>query len=143
MMPVSVNVFDNVMKEMVTLCQPEVVLDIGPGAGKYGRMSCDIENETRRSIRKLCIEIDKEKIIKRFNLNSIYNEIVNEDAATVVKRYPSFTGDLAIAGDVIEHMTKSEGVDLIEYLQYRFKYVFLVIPVDWISYAFEDYNHVA
>lgn len=141
MMPISENVFDNVMKQMIGLCKPEAVLDIGPGAGKYGRMLCDIENETGRAIHKICIEIDEAKIIKRFNLHSIYNEVINEDAATIVKRYSSLTGDLAIAGDVIEHLTKSDGVDLIEYLQYRFKYIFLVIPVDWISYSFEDYDY--
>jgi hypothetical protein len=140
-MPISENVFDSVMKQMIALCQPEVVLDIGPGAGKYGRMLCDIEMERGRAIHKTCIEIANEKVIQRFNLHSIYNEIINDDAATIVKKYPSLTGDLAIAGDVIEHMTKSEGVDLIEYPQYRFKYVFLVIPIDWISYSYEDYDY--
>lgn len=142
-MPYSVDVFDNVMKDMITLCRPQVVLDIGPGDGKYGKMLRDIENATGLTIHKVCLEIDEEKVIKRFNLHSIYDEVINENAATIVKKLPTLTGDLVIAGDVIEHITKSEGIDLIEYLQYRYKYLFLVIPVNWISYSFEDYDHEA
>jgi hypothetical protein len=140
-MPVSASVFDNVIKKMIQLCDPDTVLDIGPGAGKYGKMLLAIEAERKRSIRKLCVEIDNEKVIQRFDLRNLYDDIINEDAARLAKRYPALTGDLAIAGDVIEHLTKSEGVDLIEYLQYRFKHIFLVIPVDWVSFEYQDHTY--
>ncbi|MFC1701316.1 hypothetical protein ACFL1J_00985 [Pseudomonadota bacterium] len=42
---------------------------------------------------------------------------------------------------MIEHLPKSVGADLIEYLQYRFHHVFLVIPVDWVVYEFADFDH--
>jgi|SRR5215469_148874 hypothetical protein len=140
-MPTSVSVFDNTIKAMILLCRPGIALDIGPGKGKYGKMLKDIEHETGLTIRKIAVEIDKDRIIDRFDLHSIYDEIINNDAASIVKLFPSLTGDIAIAGDVIEHLTKSEGIDLIEYLQYRFKQVFLVIPSDCISYTYEDYEH--
>jgi hypothetical protein len=126
---------------MVALCRPNVVVDIGPGMGKYGKILGDIERQTGSAIHKVAVEIDKERVIDRFRLGDIYDEIINEDAASIVKTYPSLTGDIAIAGDVIEHLTKSEGIDLIEYLQYRFKQIFLVIPTDWVEYSYEDYEH--
>jgi hypothetical protein len=140
-MPVSVSIFDNIVRDMIEICAPETVVDIGPGSGKYGTMLKEVEIKFKRAIRKICIEIDKEKVIDRFNLENIYDQVINEDAARIVKRYPRLTGDLVIAGDVIEHMTKSEGIDLIEYLQYRFTHIFLIIPEDWPSYEWEDYGH--
>lgn len=140
-MPTSASVFDHVTKKMMEICNPNKVLDIGPGAGKYGKMLREIEAERGKHIHKMCVEIDKEKIIERFNLSSIYDEIINEDASNLARKYPTLTGDIVISGDMIEHITKSEGVDLIEYLQYRFKHIFLVIPVDWLSLEWEDYEH--
>ena len=140
-MPISASVFDNVIMKMIQLCDPDTVLDIGPGAGKYGRMLLALEAERKRPIRKLCVESDNERVIQRFDLRNLYDDIINEDAAQLAKRYPALTGDIAIAGDVIEHLTKSEGVDLIEYLQYRFKHIFLVIPVDWVSFEYRDHQY--
>jgi hypothetical protein len=140
-MPGSVNVFDNVMKEMITLCVPEKVIDIGPGGGKYGMMLREIEAAREHHIWKTCVEIDNEKIIQRLGLHLIYDEIINEDAAKLPKAYPKLTADIVILGDVIEHLTKSEGIDLIEYLQYRARHIFLVIPTNFPSYDFEDYDH--
>jgi hypothetical protein len=125
---------------MIVLCGPAIVLDIGAGAGKYGKMLKDIEYETGSAIRKIAVEIEG-RIIDRFGLDSIYDEILNTDANSIVKVCPSLTGDVAIAGDVIEHLTKSQGADLVEYLQYRFKHIFLVIPTDYLSYTYEDYEH--
>jgi peptidoglycan/xylan/chitin deacetylase (PgdA/CDA1 family) len=140
-MPGSVGVFDDVVKKMIELCNPDMVLDIGPGGGKYGRMLQAIEAERNRPIRKTCVEVDNEKVIQRFDLQSIYDEIINEDAAKLAKGYPKLTGDVVIAGDVILRLTKSEGVDLIEYLQRRFKYIFLVIPVGFVGFEDEDTPH--
>jgi hypothetical protein len=139
--PGSASVFDNVMKEMIRTAEPSKVIDIGPGGGKYGKMLKDIEGERGRGIWKTCVEIDGEKVIARHGLNSIYDEIIIEDAARLARNYPALTADVVVAADVIEHLTKSDGVDLIEYLQYRIWHTFLIIPVDFVSFDFEDYDH--
>src|SRR4029077_10427069 len=140
-MPGSASVFDDIVTAMIRLTAPRVALDIGPGMGKYGKIIKGIELETNCAIHKICVEVANEKIIKRFMLHELYDEILNEDAANLPKRYPMLTGDVVVAGDVMEHLTKSEGIDLIEYLQYRFKNIFLVIPVDWVEYSCEDYDY--
>lgn len=142
-MPYSDEVFDAVMKAMIAKVDPDKVLDIGPGAGKYGFMLRAIESDRGRPIHKICVEIDAKHVIERFALDRIYDEIIHMDAAKLVKQRPTLVGDLAIAGDVIEHMTKSEGSDLVEYLQYRFRHIFLVIPVDWQVLDWEDHEHEA
>jgi hypothetical protein len=140
-MPGSASVFDDIVVAMIRLAAPRVVVDIGPGMGKYGQIIKNIEVETNCTIHKICVEVDEEKIVKRFMLHDLYDEILHEDAANLPKRYPMLTGDVVVAGDVIEHLTKSEGIDLIEYLQYRFKHILLIIPVDWVSFSWEDYDH--
>jgi phospholipid N-methyltransferase len=142
-MPYSASVFDNIARQILRLCDPDTVLEIGPGEGKYGRMLLDIEARRGRPIRKTCVEVDNEQVIQRFGLASIYDEVINEDAARLIRKYPSLTGDIVIAADVIEHLTKSEGVDLIEFLQYRFKHIFLIIPIDWVCLEYEDYSREA
>jgi len=140
-MPTSAIIFDDIVKAMIQLTAPRVVLDIGPGVGKYGHIIKSIELETNCVIQKICVEVENENVIQRFMLHELYDEILHEDAAVLPKRYPMLTGDIVVAGDVIEHLTKSEGIDLIEYLQYRFRHIFLVIPVNWISLSWEDYGH--
>jgi hypothetical protein len=142
-MPNSANVFDEVVKEMLRACEPTAVLDIGPGEGKYGRMVAGLAAETGRSILKTCVEIDGPKIIERFNLRALYDEVICEDAANLPRKRPTLTGDVVLCGDMIEHLPKSQGADLIEFLQYRFRHLFLVIPVDWLSLEYEDYEHEA
>lgn len=53
-MPYSEDLFDNIVKDMIKLCQPATVVDIGPGAGKYGQMLRDIESETDHVMHKTC-----------------------------------------------------------------------------------------
>ena len=139
-MPTSHDLFDHVVQNMLIKAQPSDVLDIGPGAGKYGKILREIELLEKRSIEKVCIEADQ-KVIERFELPEIYEKVIHYNAAKLISEMPTLSGDIAILGDVIEHLPKSVGADLIEYLQYRFRHIFLVIPIDWVSFEFEDYDH--
>jgi hypothetical protein len=38
-------------------------------------------------------------------------------------------------GDVIEHMKKSEGLDLLSFLSYRAKYIVIVYPFGYLQYG--------
>jgi len=133
LMPYSMDVFDDVVRRILTMTRPAKVLDIGPGAGKYGRMVREIDRNSATFTSLTCVEIDQKRVIQAFSLDKIYDRVLNEDAAKLIRTMPEITGDLAIMGDVIEHLTKSEGRDLLEFLQYRFRHVVLIIPVDYPS----------
>ena len=84
--------------------------------------------------------------VEKFELDTIYDEIIHDNAVNIIRRFPALTTEVAVMGDFIEHLTKSEGRDLIEYLQYRCRHIFLVIPVDWVSFDWEGRpaeSHVA
>lgn len=139
----SVNVFDNDVVEIIKIINPKKVLDIGPGEGKYEKMLRVIEANLGHKIELTCVEIDEERVINRFSLTKRYDRVINCDAYDLIRRYPDLKGEIAISGDLLEHLPKSQGMDLLEYLQYRYKHIILVIPCDWPAFNYADYVYEA
>lgn len=137
-MPVSAPVFDTHVAQLIQRMRPDSVLDIGPGAGKYG-MILKRMRESGQPIGSIAaVEID-ESYIDRFQLREIYDSVTAGDASLLPDVGPDAEWDLVILGDVLEHMRKSRGTDLIEYLYYRTKYIVLVIPIDYIQGAVDGH----
>jgi len=103
------------------------VLDIGPGYGKYGRMV----RELQPNAYTIGMEIDSE-YVDRFGLRDIYNTVRIDPAVRLLDN-TNFTWDLVILGDVLEHMRKSEGMDVLHYLVYRAKYIWIQWPMRYIQ----------
>jgi SAM-dependent methyltransferase len=141
-MPFSLPVFDAAVKALIARMAPASVLDIGPGAGKYGRMVNALRKEGVKVERLAALEIDP-GYIARFELASIYDEVRCGDAARLADARSDETFDLVILGDVLEHLKKSDGIDLVDFLYYRVKYLLLVIPIDYIQGAWEGHAHEA
>lgn len=138
-MPVSAPVFDQHIVSLLLLMRPGSVLDIGPGAGKYGTM-VKLLRERGLAVESLqAIEIDP-GYIEQFKLREVYDVVQQGDAANLPDVGPDAAWDLVILGDVLEHFRKSRGVDLIDYLYYRAKYILLVVPIDYIQGAWEGHH---
>ena len=143
-MPHSSDIFIFEVEKYIKEIQPSHVLDIGAGAGKYGNLVKRLFPETYIE----AVEPD-ESYIHRFNLSSIYTTIQQMTAREYVqKMWGSIqTYDLIICGDVIEHMFKSEGKDILEFFCYRSKHILVLYPDHYIQYNFEDShpleNHVS
>lgn len=108
----------------------QTVIDIGPGAGKYGRMVRDAHPDAHIT----GLEIDAD-YPDRFKLSRIYDQVLVQRGSEIM-RWPNVGGavwDLVIAGDVLEHMPKSEGLDLLHFLVYRAHYLWLVWPMRYIQ----------
>ena len=60
--------------------------------------------------------------MERFDLRSLYDEVILGDAVDLTND-PKVRFDLVIIGDCIEHMRKSDGVDLLNFLMYRSGYI--------------------
>jgi hypothetical protein len=114
------------------------MIDIGPGAGKYGSLMRQVEKSQLFRCRKLAVEIDS-TYVQQYGLESIYEEIWLRDACNLVTTLPDLVGDLAMMGDVIEHFPKSRGIDLVEYLLYRFRHLIVVFPIDLPQGAWEGH----
>jgi SAM-dependent methyltransferase len=139
-MPYSSDAFDSWLGSAISLLQPATVLDIGAGDGKYGYLAKRIAGAGGFSTRVKGVEID-ESYIDRFKLRDIYDELVIGDAVDLINN-PRQRFDLVIIGDCIEHMRKSAGLDLINFLVYRAGYICVIFPEalvqdDWEGHAAE------
>lgn len=134
--PYSVDDFnDDISRFMRETC-PQSILDIGPGAGKYGKMARQLKADGVPIGRLEAIEIDQ-SYVEHFRLREVYDFLEVRDATTLPDIAPDAAWDLVILGDVLEHFRKSRGVDLIDYLYYRARHILLIIPVDYVQGAWE------
>ena len=96
----------------------DTVLDIGAGSGKYA------EN-LKHKVKKIdAIEVF-EHYINKFSLKDKYDNVILCD----VRDHNDFNYDLVILGDVLEHMKRSEAVDLWSKISSQAKYAFISIPI--------------
>ena len=119
----SFNTYDEVISNMIQRVAPATVLDVGAGSGKYGRMVRSLFPDARIT----ALEPDRDSIIAH-GLNDVYDEVLEIGAQALIEQHPTRTFDVVIMGDVIEHMRKSEGVDIIDFLTYRSSYILIVTP---------------
>lgn len=104
----------------------ERVLDIGAGSGTYVKL---IKEEFNICKDSYWVAIEAwQPYIEKFNLTSMYNEVINTDAR---KLDWSTLGkfSVAIAGDVLEHMTKDEATKLVDEILENCKTLIISIPI--------------
>jgi len=134
-MPYSSFIFDNAIAEIIKLIRPKTFFDLGAGAGKYGSMVKEIDS----TIETTAIEIEKD-YIKKFNLRSIYNQVWNISVTDIVQpKYFDSIFDIVMAGDILEHLKKSEGVDLLNFLIYRCRWIIIEFPYRYLQNTVNDY----
>ncbi|MBF0627504.1 MAG: class I SAM-dependent methyltransferase [Magnetococcales bacterium] len=122
-MPDSFKVFDVMVTELVRKMKPTTFLDIGCGYGKYGMI---LRSEMPSCVR-VGVEVEPQ-YVSRFRLDLLYNEIRVIDAASLVRGDNNQNFDLVVIGDCIEHMPKSQGIDLLNFLTYRSKCIVVLAP---------------
>ena len=93
------------------------MLDIGCGSGTYSKLFPESEWDG--------VEVWS-PYIEKYNLRGLYKNLYVEDARTWE---PSAIYDVAIAGDVLEHMTATEAVALVSKLKQCAKTVIISIPI--------------
>lgn len=139
-MPYSSNLLDNDIIKIIKKLNPKVVYDIGAGAGKYGSM---VRDHIGKVVKTVAIEIDPE-YIKRFELKKIYTKILCISAADLINSsfYDNDFG-LVIIGDCIEHLKKSEGIDLLNFLIYRSSWIMIQYPIKYLQNTFDGKSQEA
>ena len=138
-MPYSSFIFDKSIEEIIRLLKPGALLDLGAGAGKYGELAKKINP----SIKLTAVEIEKD-YIKKFKLSSIYNEVWNISVTDLVNpKYYDSAFDVIMVGDIIEHLKKSDGVDLLNFLIYRSRWIILEFPHRYLQNSVDGYHSEA
>lgn len=118
-MPYSSDCGKQYIRNIVGRIKHDRMLDIGCGCGTYAKMFPEAKWTG--------IEI-WEPYIDQFNLNDFYNEIILADARSI--RLASLGRfDVAILGDVLEHMEKEDAINLIEQVKIIADTVIVSIPI--------------
>lgn len=102
-MPYSDNSNSNWYLEKLLTHRPRTILDVGPGAGRYASLTRSVLPEVNIT----GLEIF-EPYVERFGLNNLYDEVIVQD----VRECTNFNYDLTIFGDVLEHMTEEEAIEV-------------------------------
>jgi len=121
----SANVYDEMIIQLLKLIQPKRVLDIGPGQGKYAALMAQAELNAYT----VALEIDP-TYVDQFDLRNKYSEVRIGDAGDLpyLPEARNELFDCVLIGDCIEHMPKSRGLDLLNFLTYRTGYIIVVAP---------------
>ena len=120
-MPFSSNSGKQYIKNIVSKVRSGTILDIGAGSGTYAKMfpNSDVTG----------IEVWT-PYIEEYNLNELYKNIINRDARKIdYSTIGKF--DVAIAGDVLEHMTEIDAQALIQNLKQIADTVIISIPIGY------------
>ena len=128
-MPYSSDIFDEFLKTQFARWNYMRYLDVGCGAGKYGRM---IRNLLPSSY-IAGVEIDEE-YIATFRLRETYDDVLHATVESLVRGPQAVTYDVVVFGDVIEHLPKSQGIDALHFFVYRCKRIVIVYPTKYIQY---------
>lgn len=122
-MPFSSTTFDSVAASHLIKIEARSVLDVGSGAGKYGKLVKQILPQARVE----GIEATKE-YIEQYKLRDCYDEIHEMTLRDYCNIHPRKRNDAVIFGDVLEHFFRSEAIDYIDYFLYRSEWVFVIWP---------------
>ncbi len=108
------------MSRQIENIAPKRVIDVGPGSGTYGRIVRDVASEAHL----LGIEA-WEPYIDEFALRAIYDEIVVIDA----RQFTDWESDLVIFGDVLEHMSEADALELWNAASAQASKILMSIPI--------------
>jgi hypothetical protein len=140
-MPRSHPMFDKEIELYFAHAEHDNVLDVGPGEGKFGRML----RRVRPAVKRIAVELDS-AYVEEYGLRDVYDELLVMDARRLMDNVRSTFGGVIIA-DVIEHLPKSAGIDLLHFLVYRSWVIFVKFPVqmpqdDWEGHVSEAHLSV-
>jgi SAM-dependent methyltransferase len=126
-LPYSENTFDEAVAAVLRATKPCTVLDVGCGAGKYGRIV-----RSALDVRSLIGYEPEKSYVARFRLRKLYDEVRIKPIQEAIQA-PSEHFDMCIFGDSLEHLPKSAGNDVVHFFLYRTSFVVVVAPLEYLQ----------
>jgi hypothetical protein len=136
-MPYSSPIFDSELELYFREVRHGSVLDIGAGEGKYGEMLRRVQPNAKL----IAVEVDAD-YVEEYKLRDLYDEVWGRDAVDLMNDLGR-TYEAVILGDCLEHMRKSVGVDLLNFLVYRSKIIVVKFPVQMIQDPYQGHKSEA
>jgi len=122
-MPFSSITFDNVFRGNIFTIKPTSMLDVGSGAGKYGKI-------VREMFPKCALQAieSTESYVEEYKLREIYDRVHRKTVHDYCEENAHERHDIVVFGDVLEHFYRSQAIDLIDYFLYRAEWVIAIWP---------------
>lgn len=119
-MPFSSNSGKAAIKNAISRIQPFSGLDVGCGSGTYAKLFPQVEWDG--------VEI-WEPYLEQYGLKDLYHSVLVSDIRDWTPKNTTKRWDVAVAGDVLEHMTKENAKKVVKNLRTFAKYVIVSIPL--------------
>jgi hypothetical protein len=131
-MPHSSGEFDDLIVKQLVALNPKSILDIGAGAGKYGKL-------LKTALPNCVIDAVEptQKYIDEYGLSSIYSTIYTMNIEEYLENNPKHTYEVVIIGDMLEHLYRSRVIDYLDFLLYKSNWIVCVWPT---NYRQDDYE---
>lgn len=123
-MPGHNEIVDEITKKQLIRLKPKRVIDVGIGYGSYGKMIKDCYNKCEI----IGIEIWKPYIKKFPRLVEYYDDIIIGNIKKLINDTKIY-GDLIIFGDVLEHLSHKDAINIVERASKKFKFIIINSPV--------------
>ena len=124
MLGTSASAFDNCVKHLIELIQPQAVLELGCGQGKFGTLLQERGVPVSvRAVQKIFSPEDEPTLKSRG-----YDQIIDADIMEYFRAGFDENYDMIVALDVIEHFLYSDILSIINFALYRSDYMLLVWP---------------
>lgn len=108
---------------------PEYVLDVGAGSGTYHKAL------TKAGYKKYIDAVEIwEPYINKFALKKKYRNVYSTD----IRMFDKFNYDVVIFGDILEHMTKDQAIEVWNKVAAQADFALIAIPI--IHYHQEEIN---
>ena len=136
-MPTSAKIFDKEVKELLGKYIKKGMtrfLDVGAGSGKYGKMLNSFRDWDKSDFFMDAVEPDLE-YANEYKLHEIYNYIYHENIYSFINGHPIYCANVVIFGDVLEHLPKSAGTDVLEHFIYRSNFIIVVSPEHLVQFS--------
>lgn len=117
-MPGSRRENDADVREFIATHNIKTVLDVGPGRGTYARVLDGLDLEMD------CVEIWG-RYLTRYQLDTKYRHAWVHD----VRQWADFDYDLVIFGDVLEHMTRDQSLEVWRRCGLQARYGMISVPI--------------
>jgi len=134
-MPTSDPCFDSDFRDFIQKAQITRMLDVGPGQGRMGIITKDILPNCQID----CVEIEQ-VYIDKFNLSSIYNTIYNDDIKNFCMKNSNVKYDLVLFNDILEHLFRSDAMDVIDSMLYNSKFIIVQWPTNLAQDAVDGFQ---
>jgi 2-polyprenyl-3-methyl-5-hydroxy-6-metoxy-1,4-benzoquinol methylase len=131
-MPSSYHGYLTDIVEQVRQLHPTSILDMGLGFGKWGMLFREYLDVMHGRVYKnqWKLQLDGVEIYEPYIMDhqlDIYSNIYIGDIITLIDDLPSY--DLIFTSDVLEHLPKEQGLDLVQKVLHKSKHFIAAIPI--------------